>query len=102
MRESGSVPSRRLKDASEDRRDGDRIWQRDKDELPRLQRALHACRTEAAKAEHARLAISDGALPRAVASLRNNRGIGTDHWTPLELKALLDEAIANLAFIETD
>ena len=35
-------------------------WQRDKAELPRLYQALHACRAEAAKAEHARLTISDG------------------------------------------
>ena len=45
------------------------------------------------------LPISDGALARAVALLRNQRGIGTDHWTPLELKALPDVATASLAFI---
>ena len=76
-----------------------RIWQRVKAELPRLCQALHACRAEAAKAEHARPPISDGALARAVALLRNKRGIGTDHWTPLELKALPDAATASLAFI---
>ena len=65
-----------------------RIWQCDKAELPRLHRALQTCRVEAAKAAHARPPISDGALARAVALLRNKRGIGTDHWTPLALKAL--------------
>ena len=77
----------------------DRIWPRDKAELPRLYRAVHACWAEAAKAEHARPPISDGALARAVALLRNKRGIGTDHWTPLELKALPEVAIASVAFI---
>ena len=76
----------------------DRIWQRDKAELPRLYSALHACRTEAAKAEHARPPISDGALARAVALLRNKRGIGTNHWTPLELEAL-PEVAKRAAFI---
>ena len=38
-------------------------------------------------------------LARAVALLRNERGIGTDHWTSLEPKALSDVAIANLAVI---
>ena len=61
----------------------DRIWQRDKAEPPRLYRALHACRTDAAKVDYAYPPMSDGALARAVALLRNNRGIGTDHWTPL-------------------
>ena len=73
----------------------DRIWLRDKAELPRLHRALHACLSEAAKDEHSRPPISDEALARAVALLRNRR----DHWTPLELKALPDVAIASLAFI---
>ena len=65
-------------------------WQRDKAELPRLDRTLHACRADAAKAERARPPISDGALGRAVALFRYKRGIVTDHWTPLELKALPD------------
>ena len=38
-------------------------------------------------------------LARAVALLRNKRGIGTDHWTLLELKALHEVAIASLANI---
>ena len=50
-----------------------RIWQRDKAEQPRLYQALHACRAEAAKAEHARPPISEGALARAVALLRNKK-----------------------------
>ena len=39
----------------------DRIWLRDKAELPlpRLYQALHACRAEAAKADHARLPMSE-------------------------------------------
>ena len=77
----------------------DRIWQRDKAELPRLYRAFHACRAEAASAEHARPCIPDGALARAVAWLRNKRGIGTDHRKPLEPKALPDVATASLALI---
>ena len=39
-----------------------------------------------------------GALARAAALLRNKRGIGTDHWMPLELEALPDVAIAGLDF----
>ena len=77
----------------------DRIWQCDEAELPRLHQALHACRAEAEEPEHARPPISDGAPARAVGLLRNKRGIGTDHWTPLELKALPDAATASLAFI---
>ena len=50
----------------------DRIWLRDKAELPRLYQALHTCRAEAAKAEHVRPPISDGARPDAF--LRNKRG----------------------------
>ena len=81
----------------------DRLWQHDKAELPQLYRALHACGAEAAKPGHARPPISDGALARAVALSRNNREIGTDHWTLLELKALPDVAIASLALTcETD
>ena len=65
-------------------------WDSDKQACPRA---------EAAKAEHARPPISDRALARAVALLRNKRGIGTDHWTLLELKALHEVAIASLANI---
>ena len=53
----------------------DEIWQRDKAEQPRLYRALHACRAEASKAEHALPSISDGALARSVALIRNKKGI---------------------------
>ena len=74
----------------------DRVWQRDKAELPRPYRGLHACWAEAAKAEHARPPISDVAWACAVALLRNKRGIGR---TLLELKALPEVAIASLAFI---
>ena len=60
---------------------------------------LHACRAEAAKAEHARFPIWDGALARAVALLRNTRGIGSDQWTLVELKDLPEVVMASLAFI---
>ena len=60
---------------------------------------FHACRAEGASAEHARPPIPDGALARAVAWLRNKRGIGTDHGTLLEPKALPDVATARLALI---
>ena len=92
----------------EDRRDGEALFDPnepvqtrvgDKIELPLLDQALHACRAEAAKAEHARPPISDAAEARAVPLLRNKKGIGTDRWTPLELKALPDAAIGRLAFI---
>ena len=80
---------------------GHRIWQRDKAELPRRQ-ALHACRAEAAKAERPRLPISDGVLARAVAVLRDTRGIDTDQWTPLELKALPEAASLALMVRQMD
>ena len=76
-----------------------RIWQRDKDELLPLYQVLHACRREASRIEHARPPVTDGVFARAVAPLRNRRGIDTDHWTLLELKTLPDVEIANLAFI---
>ena len=111
--ESSNTPST----LGEDRRDGEtlfdptasvQLWadewdrgfgKRDRAEQPRLCSAFHACRAEAAKAEHARPPVSDGALGSAVALLRNKRGIETDHWPPLELKALPEVAIASLAFI---
>ena len=112
----GSEAVHTLAMLGEDRRDGEtlfdhnapvqlradewnRTWQRDKAELLRLYQALHECRAEAAKAERARPPISDGALARAVALLRNRRGSGTGHWTPVELKTPPDVATASLAFI---
>ena len=77
----------------------DTVWQRDNAGLPRLYQVLHACRAEAAMAEHARPTISDGALARAVALLRNKREVSTDNWTLVELKALPDVTTASLAFI---
>ena len=87
------IPSRRYKCG---RTSGN--WQRDRDELPRLYQALHACRAEGSNNEHARLPLSVVALALAVDLLRNKRGIGIGHWTPLELKASPDVAITSLSF----
>ena len=51
--------------------------------------ATSSVRTSSTHAAHARLSVSDGAFDLAVAQLRSKRGIGTDHRTPLELKASL-------------
>ena len=71
-------------------------WQRDTGPAGRLERSLAEIKAMAGWDQHRLQPLDDDQVAAALARLRNGRGLGADHWAPLELKSLPAEAVSSL------
>ena len=71
-------------------------WCRDFHMMERLRQQIIELRCKAKWSQHRLPPIELQEVHDAVGRLRNGRGLGCDHWAPLEWKALPDQAIAGL------
>ena len=73
------------------------LWQRDRNEVFFFSSFLAELRSVAKWQQHRLQPIDDWEAQGAIDRLRNSRGLGCDHWSPQELKALPPNAIAALS-----
>ena len=73
-----------------------KLWQRDREEIGSIATAIQGLRKLAMSSDHRMDVIDDNEVETAIEGLRNSRGLGLDHWAPLEWKRLPPKAVSRL------
>ena len=69
-----------------------KLWQRDANKNNMLAAAIQNLRVLAKSSDHEMDTIDDDDVEQAIAGLRNSRGLGLDHWAPVDWKRLPPKA----------